>query len=78
MQTSGKPGSPLTVVRIQAAAWFPLYDKEDLCCLLQHGRLSLCAGLASVCVCVCVCVVRGDKEGRGGLRGRRSGGRGRV
>ena len=32
-----------------SAAWFSLLDKEGLCCLLQHGRLSLCAGL---CVCV--------------------------
>ena len=34
-----------------SAAWFSLHDKKGLCCLLQHGRLSLCAGL--VCVPVC-------------------------
>ena len=40
-----------------SAAWFSLHDKEGLCCLLQHGRLSLFAGLVYVCVCVCVCCV---------------------
>ena len=46
-----------------SAAWFSLHDKEGLCCLLQHGRLSLCAGRVCVCVCVCVCVWRGGGAG---------------
>ena len=46
-----------------SAAWFSLHDKEGLCGLLQHGRLSLCAGL--VCVCVSVC---GGLRGGGGSR----------
>ena len=77
------------LLRELSAAWFSLHDEEGLCCLLQHGRLSLYAGRVGVCVCVCVCVcvsVGGGgggvvKEGGGGggtdRRGRRgrSGGR---
>ena len=48
-----------------SAAWFSLHDKEGLCCLLQHGGLSLCAG--RVCVCVCVCVCEGGGGGSAGL-----------
>ena len=47
-----------------SAAWFSLHDKEGLCCLLQHGRLSLCAGRVCVCVYVHVCVC--EKVGGGG------------
>ena len=51
-----------------SAAWFSLHDKEGLCCLLQHGRLFLCAGHVCVCVCVCMCACVSE-EGGGGVRG---------
>ena len=47
------------LLRELSAAWFSLHDKEGLCCLLQHGRLSLYAGRVGVCVCVCLWGGRG-------------------
>ena len=50
-QTSRKPSSLRDVCHNPGSCLVSLHDKGGLWCLLQHGRLSVCAGL--VCVCVC-------------------------